>query len=77
MLAQVMLGEMKRRLPASFQPMSEEDTVTILKNLGVDLAACEGESEVDIARKFRRTDSCPPSSCVLRPGGPCMWVRIA
>ncbi len=53
MLAQVVRGEMKRRLPASFQVMSEGNTVTILKDMGVDRAAWDGECEVDIARKLQ------------------------
>jgi formylglycine-generating enzyme required for sulfatase activity len=52
-LAQAARGEVRRRAPEEIQVMSEENTVTILKDMGVNLAECEGECEVDIARKLQ------------------------
>jgi formylglycine-generating enzyme required for sulfatase activity len=52
-LAQAARGEARRRIPEQFQVMSEENTITILRDMGVNLAACEGECEVEIARKLQ------------------------
>jgi len=51
-LAQVARGEARRRLPESLQVMSEENTVTILRDMGVNLAQCQGDCEVETGRKL-------------------------
>jgi formylglycine-generating enzyme required for sulfatase activity len=52
-LAQAARGEARRRLPSSVQVLSEENTVTILRDMGVELADCQGDCEVEIARNLQ------------------------
>ncbi|MDP2359766.1 MAG: DUF5763 domain-containing protein [bacterium] len=54
LLAQAVRGEAARHLGArEVAVLSEENTVTILKDMGVDLARCEGECEVELARTLQ------------------------
>jgi formylglycine-generating enzyme required for sulfatase activity len=53
-LAQAVRGEAAKRLNSQgFTILSEENTVSILKDMGVNLASCQGECEVEIARKLQ------------------------
>ncbi len=52
-LAQTARGEARQQLPEEVRVMSEENTIALLQDLGVDLATCEGQCEVDVARKLK------------------------
>jgi len=52
-LSQAVRGEVRRRLPEEISILSEENTVAILRDMGVNLAQCEGDCEVEIARKLQ------------------------
>jgi formylglycine-generating enzyme required for sulfatase activity len=51
-LTQAVRGEATRRLPAGFTILSEENTLVILRDMGVDLSRCQGECEVETGRKL-------------------------
>jgi formylglycine-generating enzyme required for sulfatase activity len=52
-MTQAVRGEVRRRVPEEIQILTEESTISILRDMGVNLAECEGECEVDIARKLQ------------------------
>jgi formylglycine-generating enzyme required for sulfatase activity len=51
-LTQAVRGEATRRLPTGFTILSEENTLVILRDMGVDLSRCQGECEVETGRKL-------------------------
>jgi len=54
LLAQTARGEAARLLAGKgYTILSEENTISILRDMGVELATCEGECEVEIARKLQ------------------------
>ncbi len=51
-IAQAVRGEARKQLPADFLVLSEENTISILLNMGMSLADCDGECEIEIARNL-------------------------
>ena len=52
-LSQAVRGEVRKRLPDEISVLSEENTVAILRDMGVNLAECTGDCEVEVARKLQ------------------------
>jgi len=52
-VAQAVRGEARRQLPSQVGILSDENTMTILQDMGVNPAECTGECEVAIARKLK------------------------
>jgi len=52
-LAQMARGEVARQLPQEARILSEENTMAVLRAVGVDPATCQGDCEVDLGRRLQ------------------------